>query len=119
MELVEPLDFAMRNSRVLARRVAVASYRGEDIPTAYADLLDELAGAVDAIAAELAARRMAASVRPRLLELARRSSELEHSPELSAEVVLAQIRSVIADLLALTGMDPVAAIDALPALRRR
>lgn len=119
MELVEPMDFAMRNARVLARRVAVASYRGEEIPLSYADLLDDLAGAADAIATELAARRMAASVRPRLLELGRRSSELEHSPELSAEVVLAQIRSVIADLLALTGMDPVAATDALPALRRR
>ena len=33
---------------------------------------------------------------------------------LSAEVVLAQLRSVIADLLLLTGMDPLEASDALP-----
>ena len=119
IELVEPLDFAMRNTRVLARRIAVATYRGEPVPASYADLLDELADVVDEIAAELAARRMAAAIRPRLLDLAVRSSELEHSPALSADVVLAQTRSVIADLLALTGMDPVAATDALPALRHR
>ncbi|MGN6252322.1 MAG: FUSC family protein [Marmoricola sp.] len=119
IDLVEPLDFALRNTRVLARRVAVATYRGESVPDSYADLLDRLAGAVDEIAAELAARRMPVAVRPHLLELARRSSQLEHSPELSAEVILAQTRSIIADLLALTGLDPVAATDALPALRHR
>ena len=42
-ELVEPLDFALRNTRVLVRRVAVACYRREPIPPSYAALLDDLA----------------------------------------------------------------------------
>ena len=37
--------------------------------------------------------------------------------DLSAEVVLAQLRSVVADLLLLTGMDALEATDALPPVR--
>jgi len=33
-------------------------------------------------------------------------------------VILAQVRSVVADLLVLTGMDPFEATDALPPVRR-
>jgi hypothetical protein len=43
---------------------------------------------------------------------------VERTEDLSGEVVLAQIRSVIADLLLLTGMDPIEATDALPPVRR-
>jgi len=113
-ELVEPLDIAMRNTRVLARRVAVACYRGEDIPASYAELVDSLAYATDEIASELKAGRMANAVQPLLLELGELSAHMERSQVLSAEVVLAQVRSLIADLLAITGMDPLAATDAIP-----
>ncbi len=70
-ELVEPLDFALRNTRVLVRRVAVAAYRHEPIPPSYAALLDDLADATDAIADELAAGRAATAVRDRLVALGR------------------------------------------------
>ncbi len=113
-ELVEPLDFALRNTRVLVRRVAVAAYRREPIPTAYAALLDDLAELTDAIADELAADRVAETVRGRLIALGRASSQVERSTDLSAEVVLAQIRSLVADLLAVTGMDPLEATDQIP-----
>ncbi len=33
VDLVEPMDFALRNTRVLVRRVAVACYRREPMPT--------------------------------------------------------------------------------------
>ena len=46
------------------------------------------------------------------------SGEVERTDELSSEVVLAQIRSVVADLLLLTGMDPLEATEALPPVRR-
>ncbi|MCW2780962.1 MAG: hypothetical protein JWR35_1411 [Marmoricola sp.] len=115
-ELVEPLDFAVRNTRVLVRRVAVASYRREPIPVSYAGLLRDLADCTDLIAIELAADRMAEAVRQPLFELGRASSRIERSTDLSAEVVLAQIRSLIADLLAITGMDPFDATDAIPLL---
>jgi uncharacterized membrane protein YgaE (UPF0421/DUF939 family) len=115
-DLVEPLDFAMRNTRVLVRRVAVACYRHERIPGAHADLLEEIADCTDAIADELAADRQATAVRDRLLEVGRRSSHMERGAELSAEVVLAQARSLVADLLAVSGMDPLAATDEIPPL---
>ena len=113
-DLVEPLDFALRNTRVLVRRVAVAAYRREPIPTSYAALLDDLASATDEVADELAAGRQATAVRDRLVALGRATAHVERSRELSAEVVLAQIRSLVADLLAVTGMDPMEATDQIP-----
>jgi uncharacterized membrane protein YgaE (UPF0421/DUF939 family) len=115
-ELVEPLDFALRNTRVLVRRVAVACYRGEPIPASYAAMLDDLAGSADAVADELAAGRLAANVRERLVALGRATTRVERTSDLSAEVILAQTRSLIADLLAVSGMDPLAATDQIPLL---
>ena len=43
------------------------------------------------------------------------TGSVERSTVLSAEVVLAQLRSVVADLLLVTGMDELEATDALPA----
>ena len=115
-DLVEPLDFALRNTRVLARRVAVANYRDEPIPPEYAGFLRDLSDVTDGIAEELKADRMATGARERLSALARASSELPRTPVLSAEVVLAQMRSILADLLAVTGLDPLAATDRIPPL---
>jgi uncharacterized membrane protein YgaE (UPF0421/DUF939 family) len=113
-ELVEPLDFAMRNTRVLVRRVAVACYRHEPIPTSYAALLGDLADCTDAIADELSEERQASAVRDQLISLGHATSHVERSSDLSAEVVLAQVRSLVADLLAVTGMDPLEATDQIP-----
>jgi uncharacterized membrane protein YgaE (UPF0421/DUF939 family) len=113
-DLVEPLDFALRNTRVLVRRVAVASYRHEPIPASYAVMLEELAECAEDIADELSEGRSATAVRDRLAALGRSTSRMERSTDLSAEVVLAQVRSLVADLLAVTGMDPLAATDVIP-----
>jgi uncharacterized membrane protein YgaE (UPF0421/DUF939 family) len=113
-DLVEPLDFALRNTRVLARRVAVANYRGEPIPPEYAALLRDLADVVDRMAGELHADRMAVVVQTELTGIAERSAGLPRTTALSAEVVLAQVRSLLADLLAVTGLDPLAATDLIP-----
>lgn len=116
VELTEPLDVAMRNARVLARRVAVAAMRQETMPIAYIALIEQLAEICEGIAAELKAGQMASDSQPRLLDLAARSSSVLRTGDLSAEVVLAQVRSIIADLLCLTGMDPVEATEAIPPL---
>lgn len=116
-ELVEPLDFALRNTRVLARRVAVANYRGEPVPASYASFMRELADVVDLMATELRADRMAEVARAPLVELAQRSVDLPRTQALSAEVVLAQVRSLLADLLAVTGLDPLEATDLIPPFR--
>jgi uncharacterized membrane protein YgaE (UPF0421/DUF939 family) len=117
-DLVEPLDFALRNTRVLVRRVAVASYRREPIPPSYAAMLDDLARCADEMAVELSAGRAATAVRSSLVALGQETSRLERSSDLSAEVILAQARSLVADLLAVTGMDPLAATDQIPPLAR-
>jgi uncharacterized membrane protein YgaE (UPF0421/DUF939 family) len=113
-ELVEPLDVALRNTRVVVRRVAVACYRGEAVPASYAGLMRDLAVLSDRVAAELVEDRMATAVIDDLIALGHATATVEHSDELSAEVILAQVRSIIADLLALCGMDPLEATDVIP-----
>jgi len=115
-ELVEPLDFAMRNTRVLVRRVAVAAYRREPVPTSYPAVMRDLADIADLVAAELEAGRMAEDAIEPLIALARSTTTLERTADLSGEVILAQLRSLIADLLAICGMDPLEATDAIPPL---
>ncbi|HET7691071.1 MAG TPA: FUSC family protein [Nocardioidaceae bacterium] len=116
-ELVEPLDYALRNTRLLVRRVAVAAYRRQPVPHAYALLCTDLADAADLVAEELESNRMAVAAQEQLLRLAAATSEVERSSELSAEVVLAQLRSIIADLLRITGMGVLESTDAIPPLR--
>ena len=84
------------------------------IPPSYAALLDDLADCTDAIADELAAGRAATAVRDQLIALGRATAPRGAHRDLSAEVVLAQARSLVADLLAVTGMDPLAATDQIP-----
>lgn len=113
-ELVDPLDRALRSTRVLVRNCAVAVHHHRTVPRAYAEIAFELAAAVDEVAAELQADRIAVAARQSLLRVADLTGQAERSVELQSEVVLAQLRSVIADLLLLAGMDPLAASDALP-----
>jgi uncharacterized membrane protein YgaE (UPF0421/DUF939 family) len=113
-DLVEPLDFALRNTRVLTRRVAVACVRDEPIPPVYADLVRDLARCTDHVAEELRAGRLASAARPGLLALGETSAHAPRSTDLSAEVILAQVRSIIADLLAVSGLDPLEATSAIP-----
>lgn len=117
-ELVEPLDRALRSTRVLVRRTAVAAHHRRAVPTSYPVLCRDLADAADAVAAELRANKMAVDARAELLTVARATGAVERTDDLSIEVVLAQIRSVIADLLVLTGLDPLESTDALPPTKR-
>ena len=113
-ELVDPLDRALRSTRVLVRHTAVAAYHRRPVPHPYAVLARELAEAVDEVADELKADRMAVDARPSLLAVGFATGQVERSEVLAAEVVLAQMRSVVADFLLLTGMDPLEASEALP-----
>jgi uncharacterized membrane protein YgaE (UPF0421/DUF939 family) len=117
-ELVEPLDRALRSTRVLVRQCAVAAYRRQEIPRAYAVIAAELAAAVEVVATELDADRLATAAQPALLAVAMATGEVDRTDDLSSEVVLAQLRAIIADLLLLTGMDSFEATDAIPPVRR-
>jgi uncharacterized membrane protein YgaE (UPF0421/DUF939 family) len=116
-QLVEPLDRALRSTRVLVRQCAVAAYRRQEIPHSYAVLAAELAAAVEVVAIELDADRLATAAQPALLAVGMATGEVERTADLSSEVVLAQFRAIVADLLLLTGMDPFEATDALPPVR--
>ncbi len=113
-ELVDPLDRALRSTRVLVRQTAVAAYHRRPIPRAYARLAADLADAVDLAADELAADRMAEAARPALLAIGDASGRVERSEILAAEAVLAQLRSVVVDLLMVSGLDQLESTDALP-----
>jgi uncharacterized membrane protein YgaE (UPF0421/DUF939 family) len=117
VELVEPLDRALRNTRVLVRRIALTSYHHVPLPGSYVMLCEDLAAAADTMAEELAAGEMAGSsgeVQRALLRVGEGTARVERVADLSADVVLAQIRSIIVDLLQITGMDVLEATDALP-----
>lgn len=118
-ELVDPIDRALRSTRVLVRRAAVAAHRGSRLPTAYAGLCRELADACDVTAGELLTEGAPLQLRERLVTIGAATSQVERTGDLSAEVVLAQMRSVVADLLVLTGMTPVEATDAIPPMAER
>jgi uncharacterized membrane protein YgaE (UPF0421/DUF939 family) len=114
VELVDPLDRALRSTRVLVRQTSVAAYRRRAVPPAYAGLAADLAAAADAVAAELADNRMPTAARDLLIELGVATSRVEHSDVLTAAAILAQIRAIVADLLMVTGMGQLEATDAIP-----
>jgi hypothetical protein len=102
-DLVVPLDRAIRNIRVLVRRCAVSVWRDESMPAEYPMLFERLADGTRLIgeslfepAADVAAHRV-------LGELGRRTAEMPLPTGLSAVVVLGQLRSIVIDLLELTG----------------
>ncbi|NYD43133.1 FUSC family protein [Nocardioides panaciterrulae] len=113
-ELVEPLDRALRSTRVLVRQTAVAAYHQRPVPKSYALVALDLADAADAVADELADRRIAVAARPAVLAVGNATGLVERSDVLTAEVVLGQLRSVVVDLLMVTGLDQLQATDTLP-----
>lgn len=122
-ELIEPLDRALRNTRVLVRQAAVAAYRGAPIPESYATLALGLADAVDLVADALARdpddiTPYFVNAREVLLEVGEESTRVERTDVASAEVILVQMRSIVVDLLGVTGMGQFEATDAVPPLSR-
>ncbi len=103
-DLVEPLDRAIRNIRVLVRRASVALSEGEDVPPAYVDLISSLADVTAEIAGRLSNRELAEGSRDALADIMAASSLMETRQLLSAEVIRAQVRSAVLDLLMLTGL---------------
>lgn len=113
-DLVDPLDRALRSTRVLVRQVAVAAYHRRPVPSSYSVLAMDLADAAEKVADELGADRMAVAARDELLAIGDASGRVERSQEMTAEVVLVQLRSVVVDLLLLTGLDQRETTEALP-----
>jgi uncharacterized membrane protein YgaE (UPF0421/DUF939 family) len=113
-DLVVPLDRALTNARVLVRRSVQLARSGERLPAEYAALVEQLADAVQGMAGELRRGQMAVAARPRLVAVAQESVLVPRSSVLSVEVILAQVRSVVVDLLQAAGMDADEALAAIP-----
>lgn len=103
-DLVVPLDRAVRNLRVLVRRARSAIRQGAQVEAAYLTMLDDLAAITADMAASLAVRRLPETAREPLVGLANRTAEGAPGASLSAEVMRAQVRSMILDLLMVGGM---------------
>jgi len=113
-DLLEPLDHAIRNIRVLVRRATVALWEGEEVPSAYVDLIASLADVTAEMAGQLREGRLSTRSRDALTEIARSSALVAAHPGLSAEVIRAQVRSAVVDLLMLTGLTYVEARARVP-----
>ena len=115
-ELLEPLDRASRNLRVLARRAVTVVWREQHVPLGYLELITGLARTARYMAQELDAGRLPTAARSDLIASAESSSHLELVDQLSAVAILAQTRSMVVDLLELTGLGPDEARDLVPDL---
>ncbi|AKU18928.1 hypothetical protein VV02_14140 [Luteipulveratus mongoliensis] len=114
-DIQEPLDRAIRNLRVLVRRASVAVWVGELVPPSYLDILDDLAATMGEMATDLTARRDPEDSRDALVRIARRCSLASRRTSLSGEVIRAQMRSTVVDLLMLTGLTYAEARGQVPA----
>jgi len=102
------VDHAVRDARVLARRVHTMLRRGDRTGVVLAPVLEQLATAVRLFADDLAARDRFDEVRGALLEVATSATTaLESAQSLGATVVVAQTRSLAADLMYATGVSAV------------
>jgi uncharacterized membrane protein YgaE (UPF0421/DUF939 family) len=113
-QLSDPLGHASRNLRVLARRCAVALWRGEEVPAPYRVQMGALADVMRFMAIELRNGRLPTRARDRLVTIGEATSHLSLTDSISAVVILAQVRSITADLLELTGIDYAEARELIP-----
>jgi uncharacterized membrane protein YgaE (UPF0421/DUF939 family) len=116
-DLVEPLDRAVRNLRVLVRRTRTAAWRGEPVPPAYIGLVQSLSDATADMARELEARRPPTNARAALARIGDDSARADPDAGLSGEVIRAQVRSMVVDLLMLTGLTYEQAREHMPDAR--
>ena len=103
LDSVEPLDHALRNTRVLLRRSRAALVDDEPVPPSLPAGLRELAAATELLAANLGESPAAARETLRAAASTVDSDSLAHSG-FSTQVVAAQLRSVAVDLLQATGL---------------
>ncbi|WP_122261065.1 FUSC family protein [Ornithinimicrobium cerasi] len=103
-ELLGPLDLAIRSVRVLVRRAEIAVREEEFVPDTYIDMVTGLAEASATIQEHLRSRTPLEAAREDLVHVARASTWSHSRAGLSAEVMRAQVRSAVVDLLVVSGM---------------
>jgi uncharacterized membrane protein YccC len=119
-EAAQQMDYAVRNTRVLARRVLNAIRRGYQAPPELADATALLGDAVMALGHQLDDPEAAGATRRLALEAAvKATSVLDQDPGLSMNVIIGQIRSTAIDLLRGSGLSGEEARNALDAAVQR
>jgi uncharacterized membrane protein YgaE (UPF0421/DUF939 family) len=116
-ELLGPLDLAIRSVRVLVRRAEIAVREEEFVPGTYIDMVVGLAEAAATIQDHLRAHSSLEAAQEDLVHVARASTWSHSRAGLSAEVMRAQVRSAVVDLLVLSGMSTQEARRRVPATR--
>jgi uncharacterized membrane protein YgaE (UPF0421/DUF939 family) len=108
------IDLAVRNVRVLARATIRALSLDENVPPEIAGAVRDLATAVRAVTPALTDPDAAAAVRePAVRAAAEATMVLERTGNMSVSVIVGQIRSTAADLIAATGVSHEGASDAV------
>ncbi|MEP7161393.1 MAG: FUSC family protein [Dermatophilaceae bacterium] len=113
-ELLDPLEHAIRNLRVLIRRATIALRVGERVPKAYVDIVEGLGQVTREMSEILAVRTLPASAQGPLVRLAELTTYADERTTLSSEVIRGQARSMIVDLLEVTGVPYDEAITYIP-----
>ncbi len=75
------------------------------MPTAYLDLLETTASQAERVALDLHEGKLPVAARKGLIAAAQESAQLEVTGGINAIVILAQARSMLVDLLELTGLE--------------
>ncbi|WP_433266487.1 FUSC family protein [Actinosynnema sp. CS-041913] len=115
-----PIDYALRNTRVLARRASAALRYEEQVPEILPDVLRQYASALDLLRTELARGEEPVRARAAIRDAARVTTAHQLGGEgFSTNVMLAQIRSVAVDVLQATGLTRAEAAESLPPLTRK
>ncbi|MCF6476106.1 aromatic acid exporter family protein [Nonomuraea sp. MG754425] len=109
-----PLDHALRNARVLARRAIVALDGSSELPPWLPRALRELAEATLLLRDELATGLPPERSGRAILSVAAYQEARRWG--FSADVMIAQLRSIVVDLLQATGTERAEAVAALPPL---
>ncbi|WP_017837895.1 FUSC family protein [Dietzia sp. UCD-THP] len=116
--VLNPLDNGIRNIRVLARRAIVAVDDQVDVPPALSSLIGSLGEALELLTRRMAADPTAptdAQVHRALRGVAARAKrELVPGSGLTETVMLAQIRSILVDMMQVAGLSKISALATLP-----
>ncbi|AVZ40457.1 MULTISPECIES: FUSC family protein [unclassified Dietzia] len=116
--VLNPLDNGIRNIRVLARRAIVAVDDQVDVPPALSSLIGALGEALELLTRRVAADPTAptdAQVHRALRGVAARAKrELVPGSGLTETVMLAQIRSILVDMMQVAGLSKISALATLP-----
>lgn len=98
-----PLDRSVRNARVLVRRAVTATQTHEHVPLTHLALIWELADVTDLLAEAVATGHPDPDLRATIAQVAREAMVHDTSADLSAEVIRAQVRSILVDDLMVLG----------------